>query len=273
MYDLHTHSICSDGILRPQAVVSRAKEKGVTTLALTDHDSIDGLGEAALAADELGVNLVTGVEVSCLWSGVGVHVVGLNFDADNSVLTAGLERQQSARARRSEIISERLEKLGISGALEGARRFAGEGSIGRPHFAKYLVEQGEVASVSAAFKRYLGAGKPGDVKQMWPAVAEAVHWIRSAGGTAVLAHPDKYKMTRTKLRCLLRDFCDAGGQAMEVISGCQEPSITRELAQLSEKYQLYASCGSDFHSPEQAWQDLGCMAPLPDDCVPVWESW
>jgi predicted metal-dependent phosphoesterase TrpH len=274
LYDLHAHSNYSDGILRPQAVVSRAKTQGVTALALTDHDTLGGLAEARQEALVQGIELIAGIEFSCLWNGIGIHVVGLQVDPDSRVMQEAVTSQHQARERRAETIAAKLEKAGIAGALDGARQVAGEGAVlGRPHFAKFLVAEGHCKSINAAFKRYLGAGKPGDVKQLWPSVGEAVDWIRAAGGIAVLAHPDKYKMTRTKLGRLLQEFVEAGGEAMEVVSGQQSPNTTRDMALIANRFELYASCGSDFHVPDQPWQELGGYSPLPDNCQPVWQLW
>ena len=273
VFDLHTHSLKSDGILRPQAVVSRAKQKGVSTLALTDHDTTAGLSEAAAAAAQEGIDFICGIEFSCQWSGVGIHVLGLNFNAGHNSICTAVGRQECAREERAAIIASRLERAGVQGCLQGARYYAGGGSIGRPHFARYLVELGVVPTISMAFKRFLGSGKPGDVKHMWPSIAEAVDWIVAAGGTAVLAHPYKYGLTRARLRRLLQEFSDAGGCAMEVVSGCQQPTVTRQMADLARQFQLYASCGSDFHAPGQGWQELGGFQALPEDCEPVWQLW
>ncbi|WP_439134938.1 PHP domain-containing protein [Pseudomaricurvus sp.] len=273
MHDLHTHSLCSDGILRPQALVSRAKTQGVTVLALTDHDTVVGIDEAQAAAAEEGIRVLPGIEFSCLWNGVGIHIVGLNIDPAHPQMQAAVARQGESRETRARQIGEKLAKAGIPGALEGAKKKAGDAVIGRPHFAQFLVETGRVSSMNAAFKKYLGAGKVGDVKQVWPPVAEAVSWILAAGGVAVIAHPDKYKMTRTKLGRLISDFAEAGGQAIEVVSGHQQPDLTRDLARIANQHGLYASCGSDFHVPDQSWQELGSFSALPDDCRPVWELW
>lgn len=273
LYDLHSHSNCSDGILRPQALLSRAKEHGVTTLALTDHDTISGYAEAFSASEDLGIDLIPGIEFSCLWRGMGIHIVGLNFDPRHPELLKACQQQAATRDRRAHKIAERLAKCGFEATLEGAAQFAGSGVIGRPHFARHLVETGAVKNHAEAFKKYLGAGKPGDVKQEWPAIATAVQWINDAGGTAVLAHPDKYNMTRTKLRAVIEEFIDAGGQAMEVVSGRQTPQITVDMARLAERYELWASCGSDFHVPDQPWQELGKFSPLPESCEPVWNHW
>lgn len=273
MHDLHTHSNLSDGILSPAQLVSRAAAQGVTTLALTDHDTTAGYAEARAEAARVGIALLGGIEFSCLWEGVNIHVVGLNIDPACTLLQDAITRQSHSRVSRAGLIAERLARLGIAGALAGAQRFAGEAQVARPHFARYLIEIGAVKDMNTAFKRYLGAGKPGDVKQLWPDVAEAVGWIRAAGGVAVLAHPDKYKMTRSKLLRLLREFSAGGGQALEVISGRQDPQLTGNLARLAADLNLAASQGSDFHVPDQPWQDVGRMGELPAGCRPVWELW
>lgn len=274
LFDLHTHSNASDGILSPQALVSRAKDNGVSHLALTDHDTTAGLVEARQAANDCGLELITGIEFSTQWQGLGVHIVGLNMKTDSSALGEAIERQKTARTERGEEIGRRLAKAGIPDAWHGAQALAGQdGVVGRPHFAQFMVNQGHVTSINSAFKKYLGAGKIGDVKQLWLTIPEAVAAITASGGNAVLAHPGKYKMTRTKLRRLTQVFADAGGQAMEVVSGNQPANETRALADIARQFQLHASCGSDFHSPAQAWQDVGRYSPLPQDLAPVWALW
>lgn len=270
VYDLHCHSTASDGRLAPADVVARAAEQGVGVLALTDHDTVAGLAEAEKAAKSFDLRLISGIEFSSQWGRRGVHVVGLNVNVDSTVLKAAVASQLEARDRRSEMIASRLAKLGIQGALQGAKAIAGGAVLGRPHFAQYLVEQGCVKSVNEAFKKYLGAGKPGDVKNIWPELSEVVGWIRSAGGIAVLAHPSKYKMTRTKLCALVSDFAECGGQAMEVSSGLMPPGVSASLARIAQDYDLYASCGSDFHFPGHKWQELGQFSPMPESCRPVW---
>ncbi len=273
MYDLHTHSHCSDGILSPQALVSRAKSNGVSVLALTDHDTVMGVEPARTEAQAQGIQLINGIEFSTLWNGIGVHVVGLNVDIQHPSMQEAVAVQEQSRQTRAAMIAERLAKAGIGDALAGAEAIADGAVVGRPHFAKFLVAEGVVPTINAAFKKYLGAGKIGDVKQLWPEVGQAVTWVREAGGVAVLAHPVKYKMTRSKLCRLVEDFQAAGGQAIEVISGKQQPNITKDLTRIATKYELYASCGSDFHVPDQHWQELGAMEPLPSECRPVWLLW
>ncbi len=275
--DLHCHTTASDGQLTPNELIERAKQQGVSRLAITDHDSMDGYFEVCEQADveveREQFQLIAGVELSCIWGKALIHIVGLKVDPKVPVLVEGLQSQQLAREQRAVIIAQKLEKLGFSGALEYASALAGDGQVGRPHFARFLVEKGHVSSISQAFKKYLGAGKPGDVKLTWPALETVVSWIVASGGQAVLAHPLKYKMTATKLRALIADFKAAGGVAIEVVSGKQTADQTQHLAQLSQRYQLLASIGSDFHQPDQPWNELGQMGELPKSCEPVWSGW
>ncbi len=273
VYDLHCHSNASDGILRPDELVSRAKAQQVDVLALTDHDTLDGYRAAKQVGDDIGVRLICGIEISSQWGKQGIHIVGLNLNPESPDLAVALAQQQQQRRDRAVEIAARLEKHGMPGTLEGARQYAGDAALGRPHFARYLVEKEYVASTNAAFKKFLGAGKIGDVKQCWPDFEQAISWIRAAGGIAVLAHPAKYKMTRSKLHAMVGDFCDAGGMAIEVISGYQAPQETDTLARVASRFKLLASCGSDFHAPNQPWQELGGFGKLPPVCDPVWSAW
>lgn len=268
--DLHCHSTASDGALSPRDLLRRASDGGVELLAITDHDTVDayaGLDRTHVS----GMRVVPGVEFSAQWRGCTIHIVGLGIDLDSPVLATAIDRQQAARAERAEVIAARLNRLGLDDALAGARRIAGDTAIGRPHFAKFLLESGRVKSISAAFKKYLGPGKPGDVKHFWPPIDEVVGWIRAAGGTAVIAHPGKYKLTNTRLGLLVDEFAEHGGQAIEVLCGRQAPDLTKKLATICNDRSLYASCGSDFHVPDQPWSELGRCGPLPPACRPVWE--
>ncbi len=270
IFDLHCHSSFSDGVLSPEELLARAKERGVSVLAITDHDTIAGVDIAHKAAVTLGLQLIPGIEFSSQWGKGGVHIVGLGVDINCPELQAAIRFQEQARAARSLAIGERLSKLGFPDALLGAQKIAGTGTLGRPHFAQYLVERGAVKNVNAAFKRYLGTGKPADVKYQWPAMEQVIHWIHSAGGVAVLAHPAKYELTRMKMCALIDSFVVAGGDAVEVISGQQPTAMTVDLAKIVNARGLYASCGSDFHAPGQAWQELGSFGLLPDTLKPVW---
>ncbi|MCH8497467.1 MAG: PHP domain-containing protein [Marinobacter sp.] len=269
-YDLHCHSTASDGSLSPRELVARAAAQGVTHLALTDHDTIRGLSEAGEAATQAGVTLVSGVELSCQWRGHTIHVVGLDFDVQHAGFVAAMATQLENRWQRARQISDRLGRLRVDDLLDRAVAKAGGEVPGRPHFAQALVDAGAVRTVALAFKRYLGAGKPGDVKAWWPDLPVVVGWIRDAGGVAVLAHPRKYKLTATKLRALVEDFQRAGGRGLEVLTSGQSDADTAFLAALCRAQGLMASQGSDFHTPGAAWCELGKVPPLPSGLQPVW---
>ncbi len=273
VYDLHTHTFYSDGALAPAELVARAAANGVHVLALTDHDVTDGVPEALDAARQAGIALVPGVEISVTWGGQTVHVVGLQIDIASAGLQNGLARLREFRAWRAEEIGRRLAKAGIPGAIEGARARALRGLVSRTHFAQFLVAAGYAADVRSVFKKFLVHGKPGYVPGQWAGLDEAIGWIRAAGGQAVLAHPARYKITATKLKRLLGEFRDAGGAAIEVVSGSHSRDDMFRFAQLARSYDLLASSGSDFHGPYNYYMDLGPLPPLPDGCTPVWQSW
>ena len=270
-YDLHSHSLVSDGSLSPHDLVQRAAGAGVRVLALTDHDDTAGVAEARAAGRACGVALVPGVEVSVSWRGTTLHVVGLGVDPEAPELVAGLEGIRAVRDWRAEEIDRRLQKAGIAGALDGARRYVRGRILSRTHFAQFLVEAGHVADHKEAFKRHLRRGRPGFVPGRWAELAAAVGWIRAAGGQAVLAHPARYGLTATKLRELLAEFTAAGGEALEVVSGSHSRDDTFRMGHLAQAFDLWASAGSDFHGPERTWAQLGRLAPLPAGCRPIWE--
>lgn len=269
IFDLHSHTTLSDGVLTPGELISRALDKGVDVLAITDHDTIDAYSELPPGDDR--IRLVSGIELSTQWNAVGVHVLGLNIDLHSDAIQAAAKFQTDARLERAMRIGENLARQGIKDAFEGARNLAVCGYIGRPHFAQYIIDTGKVNTMRAAFKKYLGAGKAGDVKQHWADLPQIIQWILDANGIPVLAHPLKYKLTRTRLKRLLDVFIDAGGQGVEVVSGQQTPQQTRDMAQICQQKNLLASCGSDFHMPGKAWAELGVFSSLPANVTPVWE--
>lgn len=272
--DLHCHSTASDGKFPAAELVARALERGIKTLAITDHDTAEGYRLGQAAAQELGVRLIPGIELSCIWGGVTIHIVGLNFDPDSPAMRAAEQAQTDARCRRSQLIAERVGKrLKHAVNLQEVQAYAGGESVGRPHFAQYLVDNGLVPSMAVAFSKYLGAGKPGDVKASWPEMATVVQWILAAGGIPVMAHAHLYKMTRTKLRACLADFVGAGGRGLEVAYGQMDNNQRGQMAVLAREFGLLGSCGSDFHGPNRFGLDLGVMPPFPADVTPVWQSW
>lgn len=272
-YDLHAHSTASDGTLAPAQLVARAAAHGVDVLALTDHDTLDGLAAAETAAGSEGMILCPGVEISVSWGGRTIHIVGLGIDREDENLRRGLAGLTEYRRWRAEEIGLRLAKSGIEGALEGAKGFSNGRMIGRTHFARFLVCHGYAPSVRDVFKRYLVKGKPGHVAGDWASLEEAVGWICGAGGRAVVAHPARYRFTATKLRRLIGLFKELGGVGIEVVSGSHNPDECLVFARYAQENGLLGSVGSDYHGPENPWVELGRLPPLPKGCTPVWTGW
>jgi predicted metal-dependent phosphoesterase TrpH len=270
IFDLHSHSNLSDGELHPVELVKRAVAQNVDVLAITDHDTIDACHMDTASGEK--ITLVSGIELSTQWENTGIHVLGLNFDIHDSAIQEAASVQTGARQERAVQIAHNLAKQGISDALEGAIRHAPGNYLGRPHFAQHIVETGQAKSMQAAFKKYLGAGKAGDVKKTWADLPQIIRWIRESGGIAVLAHPLKYKLTGSKLKRLLQAFREQGGQGIEVISGRQTPEEIKRMTSLCSDMGMLASCGSDFHRPDSPWAELGQFAPLPQGLKPVWDA-
>ncbi len=270
MIDLHTHTYASDGDLSPEELLARATDNGVNQLAITDHDTIAGYLSVRHHPLAQQLQLVSGVEISTTWRGMGIHIVGLGFDAEHDAMTACLKQQNQARAERASIILEKLAKAHMPISLGEVEEQTQGRQIGRPHIAAVMVKKGYVNNVNKAFKKYLGAGKIGDVKSGWVTMSEAVEVITASGGIAVVAHPNDYQMTRTKLMTLFDEFQAHGGQAIEVISGRQPRSITEKYAHIARERGFYASVGSDFHRPLSYGCDVGQLSELPSDLLPVW---
>lgn len=269
IYDLHCHSTASDGVLSPTALVKRAAEKGVDVLALTDHDTTSGVVEARLAAKQVGLTLISGVEISTTWENRAIHIVGLGFDEKSPKMTALLTQQATLRHQRAMEIGNKLEKVGIENAFLKAKKLA-SGEVTRAHYARLLVQQGKVSHEGQAFKKYLSQGKSCYVKAQWCDISTAVQTIQHAGGLAILAHPLRYTMTNRQIKRLITEFKQWGGDGMEV-SGCGQTKDQRLLlAQWSKEHKLLCSVGSDFHFP-CAWIELGKSLQLPEGCNPVWE--
>ena len=271
--DLHSHSTASDGRLTPAELVRRAVAQRVDVLALTDHDTVAGLGEAeaAIAAENLPVRLIHGIELSTSWDALEIHVVGLHIDASSPELLAAISRQESARQARGVELGHRLAKQRIDNAYEGALALANGASLTRAHFARYLVEAGHCNTQQKAFDHYIGRGGKAYVPHQWMSIAEAIQVIHASGGLAVLAHPGRYKLSTKWLKRLLLLFKESGGDAMEVSLPQQSPQDRANLGLWCREHQLLASVGSDFHAPT-SWQELGRNLWLPKDVTPVWHT-
>lgn len=272
--DLHCHSNASDGELTPTELVTRAANRQIEVLALTDHDTIAGYGEAssAAAAATPALTLIPGVELSCSWHGQEIHIVGLNFDVNHRSILDLLQKQHERREDRAHRIAQALEKLGLESVLDKVRAIAGGDTITRPHFAELLIREGLVASHETAFKKYLRKGKRGYVTPHWGSIADAVDAIQTSGGIAVLAHPNDYRLSHKWTEKLISEFAECGGKALEVAQCRQTPNQRKRLAELAIQHGLLASQGSDFHFVD-GWVDLGKGLHLPDGVSPVWLEW
>ena len=268
--DLHNHSYYSDGVLSPSELVRLARKAECDLFSLTDHDTTDGIAEAQLEADKVGLNLINGVEISAFWKNMAIHIVGLGVDIDNDILQAGLEHNKELRKMRAEKIALSLWRSGIKDALEKTQMISGGHMLTRTHFAQMLIQEGYCKDMKSVFRRYLTGKKPGGVRVEWKDFDEVIKWIQSAGGKAFIAHPFRYRMTHTKIKKLIRDFKEASGDGIEVVNA---NSSREEIAlgnQWSEDHDLLASCGSDFHGwPNQRVQ-IGNLTELPNPKRAVW---
>lgn len=272
--DLHCHSTISDGVLKPAEVAAHAHRAGVDVWALTDHDEISGVAAARQAALALGMQFVAGVEISITWAGQTVHIVGLQIDETHPALVQGLQQTRSGRDTRAREIAHQLALAGIPDAYEGALNYvANPDLMSRTHFARYIVETGKCANIPEVFKKYLSEGKPGYVEHRWGTLAEAVGWIRAAGGMAVIAHPGRYRFSDTAQGVLFDEFKQLGGVAIEVVTGSHTPDQYPEYARLANDYGFLASRGTDFHAPGEARVDFALLPPLPANVKPIWHDW
>lgn len=271
--DLHSHSAVSDGTLQPEGVAARAHANGVELWALTDHDELGGQQRAEAAALRLGMAYLPGVEISVTFAGTTVHIVGLGVDPDDADLREGLARTRGGREQRAREMADGLARAGIGGAYEGALRYVGNPDlISRTHFARFLVESGVCRDTHEVFRRFLVEGRPGYVEHRWAGLGEAVRWITGAGGLAVVAHPGRYRFTPTEEYALFSEFRTHGGRGVEVVTGSHTSAEYLKYADTAREFDLLASRGSDFHSPEESHTDLGALPFLPGQLTPVWEA-
>jgi predicted metal-dependent phosphoesterase TrpH len=271
--DLHCHSVVSDGTLTPEQLAARAKANGVELWALTDHDEVGGQDRALAAAHANGMKYLTGTEISITFANKTVHIVGLGFDAHDEQLKKGLHQTRGGRGERAKEMSDGLAKVGIHGAYEGALKYAGNHElISRTHFARFLVETGVCQDTNEVFRRFLTEGNPGYVPHRWASLKDAVQWIVQAKGMAVIAHPARYGFTPNEEFALFTEFKNHGGQGVEVVTGSHTPAEYVTYADMAQEFGLFASRGSDFHSPDESRIDLGTLPWLPGQLTPVWEA-
>jgi len=268
--DLHNHSYYSDGVFSPTEVVRLADEADCNLFALTDHDTTDGLAEAQQMADELSVNLVSGVEISALWRNMTIHIVGLGIDINNDILQKGLNYNQRLREERAEKIALGLRRAGITDALEKTQELSKTDMITRTHFAQMLIREGYCKDMRSVFRRFLTGKKPGASRVEWRSFDEVVGWIHAAGGLAVIAHPFRYRMTQTKIKNMFLNFKEVLGDGVEVVTATSTAEEITLSNRWAKEYKLLSSCGSDYHGwPNQRIQ-IGCLRDLPNLDNAIW---
>lgn len=285
-YDLHCHSTCSDGTYAPTEVVKRAHAAGINVLALTDHDTLAGIDEAREAANAYDIQLINGVEISCehtLSGGYGknkstnkiIHVLGLDF-TDREKMHATLQQLQDSRATRGQRITKKLSELldiDFDELWQAVLDKAGGNpqAVGRAHIGQVLFERGEVKTVQKAFDKYLADNKPAYVAIEALTMQHGIELIHACGGRAVLAHPTRYQLSATRVRKLIGEFAQLGGDACE-LPATSEPISTRRMVDRSiAEHNLVTSIGSDFHGSNMPWRRLGDVPILNEDQQGVWE--
>lgn len=286
-YDLHCHSTCSDGTYAPTEVVKRAHAAGINVLALTDHDTLVGIDEAREAANAYDMQLINGVEISCehtLSGGYGknkstnkiIHVLGLDF-TDRDKMHATLQQLQDSRATRGQRITKKLSELlniDFDELWQAILDKAGGNpqAVGRAHIGQVLFERGEVKTVQKAFDKYLADNKPAYVAIEALTMQHGIELIHACGGRAVLAHPTRYQLSATRVRKLIGEFAQLGGDACELPATSEPISTRRMVDRTIAEHHLVTSIGSDFHGSNMPWRRLGDVPILNEDQQGVWES-
>lgn len=254
--DLHVHSNKSDGSYTPAELVAYAIEKGLSAMALTDHDTVDGLTEAITAAEGTGLEIIPGVELSTEYHGKDIHVLGLFVDTASEGFGQYLYKFQHAREIRNEKMAENLQKLGFDITIHKLYEAYPVSVLTRSHFARYLFEKGYTSYIKEAFERYIGDNGPCFVPREKVSPMQAVDLIHRAGGLAILAHPPLYHMGDAKLTALVAELKKAGLDGIEAIYTTYNSGEERQMRHLAKSYGLLLSGGSDFHGAVKPKTDL-----------------
>lgn len=272
MIDLHCHSYFSDGAHSPEELIQKALNQNLKCMSLTDHDTVNGFDELHKAAANTPIKLINGIELSVRWKKYDIHILGYRFNV-TPIMHDLIDKQSRSRIERAQLIGASLELLGVEHAYDKACEIAGHTRVGRPHFAKLLIDEGKARDMKSAFKQFLVRGKNAYVPTPWISIDEAVKGIVQCGGQAVIAHPMKYGLTRSKLHELINEFKDAGGEGLEVVSGEMTVTEIKEMSATCLRFNLLASSGSDFHSDAGSRVNLGRQQQLPVNCTPIWHNW
>jgi predicted metal-dependent phosphoesterase TrpH len=274
--DLHVHSNASDGSYAPAEVVRQAKEGGLAAMALTDHDTVDGLSEAVAAGQRLGVEVIPGVEISAQFPGGTMHIVGLFIEDHDGFLDRRLAVLKQARIDRNPQIIKKLNGLGIAITMARVEEISGGGQVGRPHIARALMEAGYVSSIQEAFDKYLGFQRPGYVSKFRFPPVEALAMIREAKGIPVLAHPFTLNLAAVPLKNLIIELKAQGLAGLEVFYSEHTPKQEALYLKLARELDLLVSGGSDYHGQNKPEITLGSMASqknLTYDLVEALKAW
>ena len=256
--DLHLHTTASDGVMRPAEIVRYAKEKGLQAIAITDHDTIDGLEEGVSEGKKMGFEVIPGVEISAKHSPGSMHLLGYFLDIDHPFLNERLQYLQKARADRNPKIVEKLNELGINVTYEEVQEASGGGQVGRPHFAQVLVRKGYVRNFQEAFDRFLKKGASAYVEKFRFTSTEALHFIREARGIAVLAHPNTLGLKGySELENLLLQLVGEGLKGIEVYYPEHSSSEIAQYKTLAQRHGLVTTGGTDYHGIEGTDLDIG----------------
>jgi len=245
--DLHTHSVFSDGTATPEELVRMAAELRLAALAITDHDTTEGSVLALTLGREYGVRVIAGIEISCMHREYSLHILGYGIDPEHPVLLEKMRQIQVGRLERNEKILARLAELGIDITPDELDRFSACGQAGRPHIARLLMEKGIIADLNAAFRLYIGKGKPAYANRFCFTAAETIDFLHQAGGVAVLAHPGKIDPGMKVLPGLVRELAGRGLDGLEVIYPSHLKKVQKKLHKLTRQYNLIQTGGSDYH--------------------------
>jgi len=257
MLDLHTHSTASDGTLTPCELVKLAKKIGLKAIALTDHDTTDGIAEAMETAKKIDQYLVSGVELSAEYLEGSFHIVGLFIDINCKAMNDGLRRVQEMRKRRNPMLAAKLAELGIPVTLEEATEAAKGQIVGRPHFAMVMIEKKIVTDMNEAFAKYLGKGGKAHVHKERLKPVECIELIREAGGDSIIAHPDQWKKSDSELDKFVENMRDLGIVGIETFCSSYKTHQINCYSRLAKKYKLLRSGGTDFHGSNKPKIKLG----------------
>ena len=250
--DLHIHSTYSDGVFTPVELVDLAESKGLSAIAITDHDTAEGTDEAIQRGLEKGIEVISGIEMSSWHGDTSMHILGYNFNHKDAQFARQLHLLQNGRETRNKKIIENLVNLGIDLELEELRQYSEYGQTGRPHIARLLVDKGITKTVDQAFKNYLGRGAAAYAERFRFSAHDAIAMIRQAGGVAVLAHPASLDPSLRSTRSLLKKLLTVGLEGVEIYYPSHSPKAVKALIKIAEDLGLLMTGGSDFHDAERS---------------------